>query len=160
MPSPPLLYYATVREYKHHYDKYYCRAQIFTFDGIRVYFGSQKFGHAFYENSQRRNGPKDEFSPTRAQRMDWIKLTLEHPDAEHFTGWNPKRKDHEQTRRVTIVYEDFVVIVELSLDRQGALKGNFVTCYVADNSIARIRRSPVWNLEKCMKMLGKEKDCR
>ena len=79
---------ASILEYKKHYESTYCRAEIYTLDNIRVYFNAQKFGHAFYENSQHRSGPKEQFSPERAQRMDWIKSTLMHPDALLFFGWN------------------------------------------------------------------------
>ncbi len=73
MPLPPLLDYQTVDEYKRHYEKHYQRGNIVTFEDIRIYFKPQKFGHAFYENSQKKEGPKDRFSYERAQRMDWIK---------------------------------------------------------------------------------------
>lgn len=155
MPLPPLLTYGTVREYKQHYERYYQRGAIITFDGIRVYFKPQKFGHAFYQNSQGRAGAKDEFSPQRAERMDWIKLTLEHPEADIFMGWNKDEKCVEEDRRVSVVFEDFVVVIELSLSTKGELKGNFVTCYLADRSIGKIRSSPRWNRDKCLKKLEK-----
>ena len=155
MSLPPLLEYDSVREYKKHYERVYQRGDIRTFDGIRVYFRPQKFGHAFYENSQRRKGPKDEFSPDRAQRMDWIKATLENPDAKLYQGWNKDTKCYDEDRRVSVVYEDFVVVVELSFNQKGELKGNFVTCYVADRSIGQIKGSPEWELDKCLNKLRK-----
>lgn len=155
MPLPPLLTYGTVREYKQHYERYYQRGTIFTFDSIRVYFKPQKFGHAFYQNSRGRSGAKDEFSTERAQRMDWIKLTLEHPDADVYMGWNKDEKCFEEDRRVSVVFEDFVVVIELSLNTKGELKANFVTCYVADRSIGKIRSSPPWDRDKCLKKLEK-----
>lgn len=155
MPLSPLLHLETPGEYKRHYERHYQRVNITTADGIRVYFKPQKFGHAFYENSQRRKGPKDEFSPERAQRMDWIKLTLEHPDAELFMGWNKDEKCYEEDRRVSVVYGNFVVVIELSLNREGVLKGNFVTCYVADRSINQIKQSPKWDRGKCLNKLRK-----
>lgn len=155
MPLPPLLHYKTASEYKHHYERYYQRANIVTFDGIRVYFKPQKFGHAFYENSQRKKGPKDEFSPVRAQRMDWIKATLENPSARLYKGWNKEGKTYEENRRVSVVYDGFVVVIELSLNTHGELKGNFITCYVADQSINRIVNSPEWDKCRCLKELKK-----
>lgn len=155
MPLPPLLVYEAVLDYKRHYERHYQRARIVTFDGIRVYFQPQKFGHAFYKNSRNKKGAKDEFSPERAQRMDWIKLTLEHPNAEIYMGWNKDKKCIEEDRRVTVVYEDFVVVIELGLNKQLELKGSFVTCYVADRSIDQIRNSPKWDKDKCLKKLGK-----
>ncbi|MBX3629267.1 MAG: hypothetical protein KF908_04995 [Nitrosomonas sp.] len=155
MPLPPLLHYGTASEYKHHYEHHYQRANIVTFDGIRVYFKPQKFGHAFYENSQRKKGPKDEFSPVRAQRMDWIKATLENPSARLYKGWNKEDKTYEENRRVSVVYDGFVVVIELSLNTHGELKGNFITCYVADQSINRIVNSPEWDRDRCLKDLEK-----
>lgn len=155
MPLPNLLDYESPREYRQHYERNFCRGVIVTADYIRIYFKPQKFGHAFYQNSQRRNGPKDEFSPERAMRMDWIKHTLEHPDAELYFGWNKDDKCIDEARRVSVVYEDFVVIVELSLSKQGVLKGNFVTCYLADRSIDKIKDGPVWEKEKCLEKLKK-----
>ena len=155
MALPPLLIYETVREYRQHYERHYQRGTIVTADGIRVYFKPQKFGHAFYQNSQRRKGPKDEFSNERAQRMDWIKATLEHPEAELYMGWNKDQRCYEEARRVSVVFAEFVVVIELGLNRRNELKGNFVTCYVADRSIGRIKRSPVWDKDKCLKKLIK-----
>lgn len=155
MALPPLLIYETVREYKQHYERHYQRGTIVTADGIRVYFKPQKFGHAFYQNSQRRKGPKDEFSEERAQRMDWIKATLEHPEAELYMGWNKEQKCYDETRRVSVVFAEFVVVIELGLNKRNELKGNFVTCYVADKSIRRIKSSPVWDKDKCLQNLKK-----
>lgn len=155
MSLPPLLSYPTELEYKTHYQKHYLRGTIITFDGIRVFFKPQKFGHAFYENSNGRSGAKDVFSLKRAQRMDWIKLTLEHPEAEIYAGWNKDEKCVEENRRVSVVFDDFVVVIELSLNKKGELKGNFVTCYVADRSIVKIKKSPLWNKESCLQKLQK-----
>ena len=155
MALPPLLVLETPGHYKAHFKRHYCRCNITTPDGIRVYFKEQKFGHAFYQNSQGRKGAKDEFSPERAQRIDWIKLTLEHPEAKLFVGWNKDKKCHEDTRRVSVVYQSFVVIIELSINKKRELKGNFVTCYLADNSIDKITSAPEWDRDKCMKTLEK-----
>lgn len=155
MSLPPLLILNSSAEYKLHYERHYQRGSIFTFDNIRVYFKPQRFGHAFYKNSKGIDGPKDEFAPERAERMDWIKATLESAEAEVFMGWNKYSKSIEEHRRVSVVYESFVVVIELSLKKCGALKGNFVTCYIADQSIGKIRSSPKWDLEKCLDKLGK-----
>lgn len=34
----------------------YCKQEIYTFDGIRVYFYDDNFDHAFYESTDRRQG--------------------------------------------------------------------------------------------------------
>lgn len=145
MQLPPLVNYDTPTEYKAHYLRNYCRMVIHTFDNIRVFFKPEKFDHAFYESSLR-NGSKNEFSTVRAQRIDWIRLTLESPVAETFIGWDQKKRLHDPKSRVAVLYEDFVVIVAIRLKRDQSLKADFVTCYQADNSIGKIRRSPVWSL--------------
>jgi hypothetical protein len=155
MSLPPLLSYGTVDEYKRHYASSYQRREVYTFDGIRVYFGPQKFGHAFYENAERKRGAKDVFSEERAQRMDWISATLGHPNADIYMGWNKHEKQYDEARRVSVVYGDFVVVIELSLNGKGELKANFVTCYVADSSIDLIRKSPNWDKDKCLNKLKK-----
>lgn len=60
MALPPLVNYATVAEYRSHYERVYCRGNIQTFDGIRVFFRDNKFGHMFYESTAR-DGRKDFF---------------------------------------------------------------------------------------------------
>lgn len=146
MATPPLVHYDTWEEYREHYLRVYCRGVIRTFDGIRIYFRPDRFGHAFRESSKR-DGNKDSFDGTREQRIDWIKATLESPDAELFQGWDKKTRKADPSRRVSVVYEDFVVIVDLGYNKKGELKGNFVTCYQADNSIGKIKGTPRWTLE-------------
>lgn len=90
----------------------------------------------------------------RAQRIDWIKATLEHPTAALFEGWDKTSRQYDATRRVAVVYEDFVVVVAMRLKQDGSLKANFVTCYQADNSIGKIRSSPVWSRAACLRLLG------
>ena len=144
MPAvmPPLVVYNSISEYKTHFEKYYCREKITTFDDIRVYFDIAKFGHAFYESSAR-NGQKDSFSMVRAERIDWIRVTLENPHAELYQGWNKEEKCFQPDRRVSVLYGDFIVVIELN--RQRALKkAKFITAYLADNSIEKIRKSPKW----------------
>lgn len=153
MALPPLVHYATVGEYRVHYERIYCRGNIQTFDGIRVYFDANKFGHMFYESTAR-DGRKDAFSPVRAQRIDWIKATLEHPTAALFEGWDKTLRQYDATRRVAVLYEDFVVVVAMSLKQDRSLKARFVTCYQADNSIGKIRSSPAWSRATCLHLLG------
>ena len=156
LSHPALLILSSILEYKNHYESMYCRAEIFTVDNIRIYFKSQKFGHAFYENSEHKQGPKDQFSPERAQRMDWIKSTLMHSDALLFFGWNKDKKVYEESRRVSVVFEGFVVVIELGFNTNNVLRGNFVTCYLAsDKTINAIKTSPVWNREQCIEHLRK-----
>ena len=154
MALPPLVSYQTPAEYKRHYERVYCRGHIETSDGIRVYFSPSKFGHAFYE-SRARDGRKDAFSGERAERIDWIAATLQNPDAALFKGWDKTRRQYEDARRVAVVYESFVVVVEMRIKRDGTLKADFVTCYQADRSIGQIRRGPRWSKADCLRHLGK-----
>jgi hypothetical protein len=149
---PPFLTLDDKAAYRAHFETYYCRAVIRTHDGIRVYFGLDDFGHAFFESSGRR-GEKDVFSIVRAQRMNWIAAALADPSAPRFQGWNSRSKRYDPTRRVTVIMGDFVVVIALGRRRDGRLKANFVTCYQADNSIAKIRASPPWSLEDCLNAL-------
>ncbi|CAD0357214.1 hypothetical protein [Xanthomonas hortorum] len=156
MSLPPLVKYETSAEYRQHYERVYCRGNIQTPDEIRVYFDARKFGHAFYESAGR-DGQKDTFSEVRAQRIDWIQATLTHPDAILFQGWDKTAGQVDPTRRVAVVYEDFVVVIALSLKRDSVLKANFITCYQADSSIGKIRSSPTWSREECVRSLTKTK---
>lgn len=149
MSKPALVNYATPKEYKQHYESHYCRKKIYTFDHIRVYFRQTKFGHVFYESSTR-DGKKDSFSKARTERIDWIRATLESPKAELYQGWNKDDKIYDNNRRVSVVYEDFVVVIKINkTDEKGKpLTADFITAYVADNSINKIRSSPKWSWKK------------
>jgi hypothetical protein len=146
MVMPPLLNLADEAAFRAHFEVTCCRASIFTHDGIRVFFRKEDFEHAFFESSGRR-GEKDVFSITRAERMDWIAEALSDPAAICYQGWNKQRRCYDPTRRVTVVFNDFVIVIALRLKRDGAIKASFVTCYQADNSIAKIQRSPQWTLQ-------------
>lgn len=154
MPLPPLLILQSEDDYRNHYEATCCRAGIITFDGIRVFFDRGRFEHAFFE-STRRDGIKDQFSEVRAQRMDWIRATLENPVADLFQGWDQKWQRYDAGSRVCVVYEDFVVIIRLKLTGNGELRGRFLTCYQADNSIGKIRESKRWTREECLRNLAR-----
>lgn len=143
--------------YRAHYIANYTRGPV-TFrlgtGTAPVYFAADKFDHAFFE-STRRDGFKDQFSITRAQRMDDIAGMLGDPLSERRAGWDSKQKCHDHARCVTLAVDDFVVVVRLGLNRKGFLKGQFVTCYVADNSIEKIRRAPLWDQIACVQALTK-----
>lgn len=125
----------------------YCRKLIYTFDGIRVHFYDNNFDHAFYESSVRngsRNKPKskDIFSPRRAARMMWIKDVLADKDAKLYVGYDNKTKNYDQTKRVSVVKGDYVVVIELYKETDA----RFITAFVADNSIGKITSGPEWEL--------------
>jgi len=147
-----LLHCESEEEYRICYENNYCRTPILTFDGIRIFFKKECFKHAFFESTNR-DGRKNLFSQVRASRMNWIKKTLLSPDASLFQGWNKKSKTYSSNRRVAVVVDNFVVVIRLSLNRKGILKGEFITCYEANNSIEKIRESPRWDKSECLKEL-------
>tara|TARA_R100000789_G_scaffold33901_1_gene37129 strand:+ start:1628 stop:2101 length:474 start_codon:yes stop_codon:yes gene_type:complete len=152
---PDLVHYDSPVEYKEHYIREYCRNEVVTADGIRIYFKQNKFEHAFYESSNR-DGRKDQFSEYRSQRIDWIKATLESSKARLKAGWNKKKRCAEHTSRVAVLLDDFVVIIRMSF-RGGKLRGEFVTAYVANNSMEKIESGPNWDRAECIKTLTKGK---
>lgn len=149
---PPLLHLADADAYRAHYEATLCRGGIVTHDGIPVLFRKTDFDHAFFESSDRR-GSKDVFSLDRAERLDWIAPALAAQQAQRFQGWNSRYQRHEPARRVTVVIDNFVIVIGLRLDRQNALKAQFMTCYKADNSIGKIVQAPAWNLQDCLNAL-------
>ena len=153
MSHPPLVCYESNAQYKAHFERHYCRVIIKTHDGIRIYFSSDQFSHAFYESSKR-DGGKNVFSIIRAQRIDWIRSTLEHPDAKLFQGWNKIKKCYELNRRAAVKHENFIVIISIKRKPNDTLSGKFITCYQADNSIEKINKSPLWTIEKFMEKIG------
>ena len=99
MGYPPLLHLQSEEAYRAHFEAVYCRGPIQTFDGIHVRYRKKKFEHCCFESS-RRDGVKDQFSPSRARRLNWIKVALEDPDSERYQGWDKKRKRYDDRRRV------------------------------------------------------------
>ena len=152
MPLPPLLHLPDEAAYRQHFVGTYCRGAIETHDGIRVFFRQNQFDHAFYESTNR-NGIKDAFSWVRAERMNWIDATLTDRAAIRYQGWVAKTRSYDPARRVDLLYEDFVVVLALGLNRDRTLRANFITCYQADNSVAKIRTSPLWTRPDCIQAL-------
>lgn len=143
---PPLLVLEDEDAYRQHFVRTLCRAQIETHDGIRVYFSPATFDHAFFESSDRR-GADDVFSMSRAERMDWIAAALADRNALCLQGWDKHTQSYSAKRRITVVVQDFVIVLALSTKRNGQLKANFVTCFKAENSFVKIRQSPRWTRE-------------
>ncbi|MCD4676643.1 MAG: hypothetical protein K8S18_11720 [Desulfobacula sp.] len=141
MAYPPLVQYQTVDEYRAHYEQVYCRKPIITFDVIAVRFRKSRFGHCFYESTQRKQ-IKDEFSIQRAERIDWIKAALQDTDAELYVGWDGTRKRYDRNHRVTLVVGNYVVVIRLSSMKSA----QFVTAFVADSpsTLQKIKRNPKW----------------
>ena len=143
---PALLKLADEEAYRQHYINILSRGVITTHDGIRVYFGQDTFEHAFFESSDRR-GADDIFSKARAERIDWIAAALADPNALCVQGWDGAMQCYTPKRRVTVIVQDFVIVLQLSTKRDGTLKANFITCIKAENSAVKIRQSPRWTRE-------------
>ena len=149
-PSPPKVHYKMQGEYRAHFEQIYCQAPILTFDGIPVRFRKQHFEHCMFD-SMRRNGVKDQFSRKRAERIDWIRETLVNPNSNPRQGWDTKNNCIDKSRRVSVVYERFVVIIRVWQKKDETLTAEFVTCFQADNdeTIRSIRAKPRWTKEDC-----------
>ena len=139
MALPPLVPYSTQAEYRTHFEKFYCRGPITTFDGIQVRFRKKQFDHCFFESVDTKD---DTFSPQRAERIDWIKAVLQDPSAELRVGWDNKKKKPSKNRRVAIVVNSYVVIVRIY---GNGTRAEFVTAFAAGQStIRQIRSNPLW----------------
>ena len=127
----------------------YCEKNIYTFDKVKVLFFEDMFDHVFYESANRKAKDKSILSLNRLEKIYWIKDTLKDPEAILKKGWDAKRKDYFEDRRVAIVKGNFVVIIVFT----GLLKANFVTAY-EKNDIGNIMDAP--DFEKNEKYFGKE----
>ena len=144
MSVPEKIFYADIESYRRHFESNYCAGPIVTFDGIPVHFRRNDFNHCMFESSMR-NGIKDTFSFTRAQRINWIKETLTNPEAELYFGYDKNKKQIRHDRRVSVVFEDFVVIIGLKKENvAGNYRGWFITAFQADNSITKIKNMKKW----------------
>lgn len=98
---PPLLTLPTPEDYKQHFVTQYCRAHIYTFDGIRIHFKPGCFEHAFFTSAGRQRGDKSVFDTHRAERMDWIAWALADPTATLRQAW--RGGWYDPTRRACVV---------------------------------------------------------
>lgn len=138
----------TEEQFREMWKENYCQKQIFTHDGVRVHFYDNNFDHAFFEssvrNSSNKKKSKDILSLRRLSRMLWIKDVLQDEEAEMYVGYNSKSKLYDNKKRVSVVKGDYVVVIEFyKLDH-----AKFITAYVADNSIGKIKTSPRWGKSK------------
>lgn len=115
--------------YKNIYENFYCKSPISTFDNILVFFKKDNFSHAFFESANRRRKDKSIFSYKRANRIYWIKWVLENPNAELYKGYNHITKKYDNSRRVAVCVDNYIVVVELNKNKN---KAKFITAYVAD----------------------------
>ena len=149
MKYPPLLALNEENDYREHFYKIYCKEPIVAFDNIPVRFRKSDFDHAFYESEKSKD---DTFSRKRAERMEWIKVALQDSDKPVYCGWDSKAKKYINTRRVTLLMGNYVVVIGLKKDFRSAF---FITAFLADTekdkksrTIEKIKRSPVWKIKK------------
>lgn len=118
----------------------YCESVIFTFDEIRVQFFASMFDHCFYESSNRKNKDKSILSYNRLEKIFWIKDALTDPEAVLKVGWDSKEKTYNQSRRVALVKENYVVVIVIFKEK----KARFITAYEIDEeeNLAKILDSP------------------
>lgn len=114
-----------------------------------MYFYDDNFNHAFYESTDRRQGihkskKKDVLSPRRLARFYWIKDVLRDPDADLYVGYESKTKSYTRSKRVAVVKNNYVVVIQIYADK----KAKFITAYVADESIDKIKNGPKCQIQK------------
>lgn len=159
MQLPQLVHYETENEYFEHYKRVYCRCEVYTFDGMRVFFDPKRFLHAFYEDdkSKQYGGNKSKFCRIRAERIDWIKYVLADKESVLYQGYN-EHVGNMPDRRVAIISRDkYVVILNMFLNNNGELYGKFNTAFYADKSYRKIIKSPLWDKEQCKVHLKNKK---
>lgn len=142
MSYPPLVKYATEEEYRQHFLRKYCHGRILTCDGILVRFNAKDFNHAFYESSSSIQPTKNKLSLSRAERIDWIEKALLDNSAILKVGWNSKKKQFDQTRRVALANGNYVVVIQFLRSSNA----RFITAFLADNyrTLLQIHNSPDW----------------
>ncbi len=124
----------------------YSSKEIYTFDNIQVHFYDNQFDHAFFESSTRNvnkggEGHKDTLSEQRCSRIMWIRDALSDPTAKLLKGYNNKKKKNDKSRRVCVVCNDYVVVINIYKDGHA----RFITAFQADNSINKIVSGEPWD---------------
>lgn len=142
MPAPPKVRHKTEGQYRRHFERVYCRGPIVTPDGLEVRFRKRDFDHCMYKRSPTTGARV--FLRVRAERIDWIKATLEDPSADVRQGWDRKKKRIDPSRRVAIAYGDYAVVVQVLRQPDGSLRGSFVTAYSAGPDVAKMKSKPRW----------------
>ena len=141
---PPLIKYQNKLDCLKHFKSKYCNSVIKTHDGYRVIFTENKFNHIFYKRKKRFMHKKTIFSFDKAMRIDWIETALLDKNATLFAGWDRKNKQYDNTRRVCVVQQNYVVVIRFNSKRSIAY---FVTSYIADHYAVQliINNSPLWS---------------
>jgi len=135
---PPLLKYKSAAEYRSYFESNYCQGPIETFDGIKVRFRKRDFNHCFFESIEEKD---DTFSFKRAERVLWIKAALQDPEAELRVGWDNKKKRPAVNRRVAIVMCDWIVVIQMTGQKEAVFKTAFIA---NERALRMIRTNPEW----------------
>lgn len=100
------------------------------------------FDHAFFESEDWKKKDKSILSHNRLEKMFWIKEALEDPDTIIKHGWNNKTKSYSDDSRVTIVKNDYLVVIRFI--RTNVAK--FVTAYqnLEEDNLKKVLESPAW----------------
>lgn len=137
-------YKMTEEELRQLWSDTYCNKEslILTFDGVLVKFYDSMFDHAFYESDNWKKKDKSILSYNRCEKMLWIKDALEDPDTIIKHGWDKKTKSYSDDSRVTIVKQDYLVVIRF-------IKTNvakFITAYqnLDDDNLKLVKESPDW----------------
>jgi hypothetical protein len=122
----------------------YCDPEkpVITFDGIIVKFYPEMFDHAFFESDNRIAKDKSILSLNRCEKMLWIKVTLQDPTAALKQGWISKTKSYDNSRRVALVKDNYVVII--TIYTKG--KARFISAYQIDDedNLKKLLNGPDW----------------
>lgn len=144
---PPLLVLPDVDDYRQHYTDALVSQTVYTFDHIRVRFHASSFGHAFFESANRRAGDKSVFARPRAERMPWIRATLESPEATVLAGWLRDKTTVSHDRRAVVVVGEYAVIISLG---PRINTGTFVTAFpLSHDTAGKLLKSPPWDRQRC-----------
>lgn len=135
-------YFLSEEELRTIWSETYCEKDIFTFDGIKVDFFSNMFDHCFYESANRKKADKSILSYNRLEKIFWIKDALEDEKSIRKIGWDKKTKSYDKARRVTIVKNNYVVVIVIYRER----KARFITAYEVNDekNLELIKKSPDW----------------
>ncbi|MBN2634762.1 MAG: hypothetical protein JXR61_00730 [Prolixibacteraceae bacterium] len=135
-------YEYTETELRQIWSDIYCNHPIYTFDGIEVKFYSNMFDHCFYESANRKMKDKSILSFNRLEKIYWIKDALEDPDSIRKIGWDSKTKSYDGSRRVTLVKENYIVVIVIYANN----KARFITAYEiqVERNLKKILNSPDW----------------
>ncbi len=118
----------------------YCEQEIKTFDNIIVQFYESMFDHCFFESANRFRKDKSILSYNRLEKIHWIKEALQDPEAVLKIGWDAKSKSYDNSRRIALVKNNYVVVIIIF----SPTKARFVTAYEVneEENLVKIMKSP------------------